>query len=105
MPNFGSVKNSEVERRKQGSETLLRGIAALLCFALGITVILGHVKVYEMRLQLEERYEHLSQLQLQLGQKRKASMEDVNQKSNQQGLYAPRPEDYIIVHVREVSEP
>ena len=76
-------------------------MAAVLIFLLGITMILGHVKVYEMRLALEEKYEYLGELQLQLGEKRKARMED----ESREGMYVPDPEDYIIIHVRRTEEP
>ena len=76
-------------------------VAAVLIFLLGITVILGHVKVYEKRLALEDKYEYLGELQLQLGEKRKARMED----ESREGMYVPTPEDYIIVHVRKTAEP
>ena len=76
-------------------------MAALLIFLLGITVILGHVKVYERRLELEEGYEYLGELYLQLGEKRKTRTEG----QDAAGMYVPDPEDYIIVHVRQTAEP
>lgn len=76
-------------------------VAAVLIFLLGITVILGHLKVYEKRLALEDKYEYLGELQLQLGEKRKARMEG----QDNERMYVPEPEDYIIVHVRKTEEP
>lgn len=96
--SFGSVKSSEVKGKKSGSETL---VAAVLIFLLGITMILGHVKVYEKRLELEDKYDYLSELHMQLGEKRKARTEE----QAGEGMYVPQPEDYIIVYVRETAEP
>lgn len=96
--SFGSVRNSEVTGKRSGSETL---VAAVLIFLLGITVILGHVKVYETRLELEAGYEYLGELRLQLGEKRKTRTEGHGRES----MYVPDPEDYIIVHVRKTEEP
>lgn len=75
----------------------------ILAFGLCVTVILGYVRVYEKTRYVEERSEHLTQLETELGDLTKQRQQEayaVESRANAMGLYRPSPEDMIVVHVR-----
>lgn len=76
-------------------------------FLIGITLILGHVRLYERRVQIEKMEEELRTMELELGElrnSRRQLLANPEELAESVGMYRPEPEEYLIVHVRGLME-
>ncbi len=76
-------------------------------FLIGITLILGHVQLYERRVQIEKMEEELRTMELELGElrnSRRQLLANPEELAESVGMYRPAPEEYLIVHVRGLME-
>lgn len=73
-----------------------------LVFLLGITLIFGYVKYYDLTLQLEEDRQELSELQQKRNEKRRIELhqqQELTTQARRLGMYLPQPEEYQVIHV------
>lgn len=83
-------------------------MAWVLVFLLGIVLIWGHVRRYELTLENEALQEELSKLQLELAEKKiqaKQTTLNIQQQAEELDLYIPQPEEYVVIHVGEPDVP
>lgn len=92
------VHPGKIEKRGASGQLL----AWMLVFLLGITLIWGHVRYYELTLENEARQEELRELQMELSQRKKEQRQtylNLETAAEELGLYLPQPEEYIVVYV------
>lgn len=73
-----------------------------LVFLLGITLIFGHVKYYDLTLQIQDDRQELSELrqeQKERNQKELQWQQNLIPQARHLGMYLPQPEEYQIIHV------
>ena len=78
-------------------------LAWMLVFLLGVTLIWGHVRYYELTLRNEERQEELQELQAELTEKKIAQQQtilNITSMAEALDMYKPTPEEYTVIHVR-----
>lgn len=98
------VHPGKIEKKAVSGQIL----AWMLVFLLGIILIWGHVRYYELTLENEARQEELHQLQLELAQRKKERQQtylNLEAAAEELGLYLPQPEEYIVVHVQDTEAP
>ena len=74
----------------------------MLVFLLGVVLIFGHVRYYELTLENQRKLEELQQLQKELSEQKKQQQQmilNLAQQAEVYGLYLPQPEEYIVVQV------
>ena len=74
----------------------------MLVFVLGVILILGHVRYYELTRSNARRMEELRELQEALAEQKKQRQQMILNLEGQAealGLYLPEPEEYIVVYV------
>lgn len=75
----------------------------LLVFIIGVTLIFGHVRLYELKLQIKAQEQQLAEKQLALGVLRKERQQLLKQLdvyAEDLGMYMPEPEEYIVINVQ-----
>lgn len=90
-------------RRQQGQI-----LVWIFVFLMGMILILGQVRLYELRLQIQEKQSRLQEMQLELGslkKQRQQQMLEPEEFADELDMYRPEPEEYMIVHVRGDMEP
>ncbi len=101
---MGVYHPGKIEKREVSGQIL----AWVLVFLLGVVLILGHVRLYELNLENEALQEELSVLQLELAEKKiqtKQKTLNIQQQAEKLGLYIPQPEEYVVIHVGEPDVP
>lgn len=74
-----------------------------LVFLMGLTMIFGHVRLYELELQIDTMEQQLAEKQLTLGtlrNKRQQILKQLDVYAEDLGMYMPEPEEYIVIHVQ-----
>lgn len=74
-----------------------------LVFLMGLTMIFGHVRLYELELQIDTMEQQLAEKQLTLGtlrNKRQQVLKQPDVYAEDLGMYMPEPEEYIVIHVQ-----
>lgn len=74
-----------------------------LVFLMGLTMIFGHVRLYELELQIDTMEQQLAEKQLTLGtlrNKRQQVLKQPDAYAEDLGMYMPEPEEYIVIHVQ-----
>ena len=75
----------------------------IFVFLMGMILILGHVRLYELKLQIQEKQTQLQSMQQELGDLKKQhqrQMLELEAYAEELDMYRPEPEEYIVVHVR-----
>lgn len=74
----------------------------LLVLLLGITLILGYVKYYDLTREIREKQQELTELQEALYEKKRQLQQeqaDLGKMAEELGMYQPQPEEYYIINV------
>lgn len=73
-----------------------------LLFLLGVTLVLGHVKYYELTQENQTRQESLDALRKELVDKQKQRQcwqQELTRQAEELGLYQPQMEEYKVINV------
>lgn len=78
-----------------------------MVFLLGIVFVLGHVRLYELSLDVEEQESQLRDLLTELGDlriQRQQQILNLEEYAREMGMYQPSDREYVIVYVDPSEE-